>query len=587
MNILKNKISIILICVFLFYLVFNFLIKDDGKNKKINLSREKCSTKDFLIAPMIGGVSYTLSSDDISIKINHSLKEIKTNKVNDSVKIGYNLGIPLLSLFQKQGNNFVIDENKVNFYLNIIKKTNYPVVIQLMSNHFTPKSDLTEFLKTDKNNFMFLQNNEMPKSTYFSTEILPFTLSVDESIPVNKYRFEALKYVLKKLKEIDDEDSSIIKAITLNGEVHHLFDGLEEKTGNYENILVTDYSKKSIDNFKEWSKKKYSSINMFNKENNTYFKNFDSIQPPYQNIKNNNNEHNIWTHFDSFANGEIPIFGWTDIENPKIEIYLDDKFIDYATYGLNRMDVYQNIEKIKNPNLGFRYNLKYSNIEPGVHKIDVFINKKLLASKKIIIKNQKNNITDKTYFNKQNNNDNTSGWLDSPIDNELFLYNKYASLWQDFREDQTSLFLKKIYDISLSTNFNKNKIYSHQLIPELNGSWNDLLFSSEKTLDNNSEYNIGINLYGGLTENNLVTQKINNRKFGSPEFNPQTYKSVEEFLSAIKYQYNNCSEFISPYYLGISEKIDTSKNGEFDLRNQKSSMGSKYFYEAIKKLSVL
>jgi len=587
MKLLKNKLTII--CLFLLGISLVIILIVVVKPKQINLkTRKQCQSENLIIAPMIGGITDSQTSLDNSNKIRTALNKLESNGPNGKIQVGYTMVISLLSLYKKNGKEFVIDEDKANFYINIINTVERPVVVYLMSDHFSSNSELTEYLKKDSINFMQLPNGKTPISKYFATEIQPYTLSLDENIPVNKYRFDALRYILKKLKNIDQNNSNKIRAITLNGETHHIFNDLENNTGTYDEIDMTDYSQTSVKEFKKWIQEKYTTIDNFNKTVNTNFDSFSSIIPPSQNIINTKTKE-LWKHFDSFANGKIPIFGWNLQKDSKdiINIYLDDKYIGKAIYGLNRLDVYQQLKEITNPNLGFRYDLDYSNLQPGNHKIDVYVGNKLLGSRIIAIKNSKNDLVNQNYYstNILTQSTNLKGWLDFPKNNSVFLYNIYATIWENFREEQPENFIDKLYSIALESNFDKNKIYSHQLLPYFNGSWNDTLFGANETLSKTSPYNFGITLYGGLTKNILVTEKINKKNYGSPEFNPQTFKTPSYFQDSLVYQYNNCANFISPYYLGIKE-LETSKNGEFDLRNEQSTMGSKYFYEAIKNLSI-
>jgi hypothetical protein len=262
-----NNLNGILQALICFSVIFLVTACDHGAKKNLfepNLDRAK---HPLIIAPMVEGLSYIGICDksfspaekntniynicadnnfDLSRSLINKLSSFEPGGAKGKVQIGYTYGISLFSLFKKTSTGWEVDTQRIDVIFNTIKKVNRPVILYLMMNHFDTNNDITKSLVKDQQNLMLTQDNVPPVDKYFQTNILPFTLLTDDSIPVNHYRFNALKAVLNKFKAQPDQVKKLVRGITLGGEIHQLFQDFKDGTGKFDNIKITDYSPGSI-----------------------------------------------------------------------------------------------------------------------------------------------------------------------------------------------------------------------------------------------------------------------------------------------------------------------------------------------------
>ena len=89
-------------------------------------------------------------------------------------------------------------------------------------------------------------------------------------------------------------------------------------------------------------------------------------------------------------------------------------------------------------------------------------------------------------------------WIDHPRDHLALFYNPFAALWQEFRERQVADFLDSLTSVALQSGFDRERIFSHQLLPELNGSWNSAALATARVFHPGAAFLPGITLYGGI-----------------------------------------------------------------------------------------
>ena len=139
------------------------------------------------------------------------------------VQVGYTATLELLKLYRHTPKGWVIDDAKVSALLDLIAQVPRPVVLYLSAGHFDSQGAIVAELEKDPANWMQLADGKPPALGYFGYRILPYTLRTDASIPVNRYRFEALRYVARRVKALPKAVQERIVAFTLAGELHHLF----------------------------------------------------------------------------------------------------------------------------------------------------------------------------------------------------------------------------------------------------------------------------------------------------------------------------------------------------------------------------
>ena len=123
----------------------------------------------------------------------------------------------MLALYQKTPKGWAIDTDVLDAYLRVISQVDRPVVVYLAADHFDSLGPLPTELAKDPRNLMHLAGGKPLELGYFGYRIIPYTLLADPAIPVNRYRFEALRHVAQKVAKLPAAVQKRIIAVTLAG----------------------------------------------------------------------------------------------------------------------------------------------------------------------------------------------------------------------------------------------------------------------------------------------------------------------------------------------------------------------------------
>lgn len=540
---------------------------------------------------------------DGSAAVNRLLDTLEPGGPKGNVHIGYTATLQLLGLYQRTSKGWEIDEAKVDSFLNVIRKVQRPVVLYFSADHFDSVGPIAAELAKDPVNLMQLRDGKPLELGYFGYRILPYTLSTDASVPVNHYRFKALEYMARKIRELPQPVQDRIIAYTLPGELHHMFPDFENGMGAYKDIRVTDYSPGSVAGFRQWLQSKYKGIAQFKAQTGLDYASFDVIPAPSKDIRKEK-LNGFGEHYDAFADGTLPVGGW--LWDPKqaierLDLYLDGKLVGPMARGLNRLDVYRAVDNITSPNTGFRYNLDFSNLSAGQHIVQVVAESKgrkyQLANANFVVvpRNQGKMVNlyprrlgwmpPTSMLEKQG----VRFWLDMPAQLQDVYYNPLAKDWNQYRESQVYAQLAVFHERAIAAGLPAAKLFSHQIIPDVNPSWNPQLFASTQTLDGKAPWRQGLNMYGGATDSDWLRGFMKQHQIGSgygaPEFNPQQWKLEGTHLAALKAHYDAGATFISPYYFSVINQRfkGAAEHGvnRMELSPDNPKDGSDKFYKAI------
>ncbi|AYM95291.1 hypothetical protein EAG14_03320 [Acidovorax sp. 1608163] len=535
-----------------------------------------------------------------SAAISRLLDTLEPGGAKGSVQVGYTATLQLLSIYQKTPQGWAIDKAKVDQFLNVIAEVKRPVVVYFSADHFDSVSPLADALRKDPVNLMQLRDGKPLELNYFGYRIIPYTLSADAAIPVNQYRFEALDYLAKRIKALPKAVQSRIVAYTLAGELHHMFPNFEGGMGSYQDIQVTDYSSSSVAGFRQWLRNKYKGIEQFNARNGFSYASFDVVPAPSKDIRKEKLT-SFGEHYDAHADGTLPIAGWLWDPNKTIEqldLYVNGQRVGPVERGMNRLDVYRAEESITTPNTGYRIDYDYSALPPGRYTAQVIAQSRGAQYKvgevefAVVARDQGPVKPVRfTAIKDVQNSKKLPGvrtWLDMPRGLQDVYYNPLARDWNLYRESQVYGFLNVFYDRALRAGLPAEKLYSHQIVPRVNSSWNPQLFAADQTLNGSAPWKQGLNMYGGATDSAWVREFVAQRKitdYGVPEFNPQQWKLSGTHVAAMQSHYNGGARFISPYYFSVIP--DRFKGGaehgvnRMELRSDNPKDGSDHFYRAI------
>lgn len=569
----------------------------------------------LVIAPMFGGIGLRetgidnpslharVSSDfDTLVELSAELDKLEPGGAAGAVQVGYTMTLPVLSFFRKEGAEWRFSDELWQFYDKLIRQLARPVVVALMANHFSAPSPLLDELRKDSQNLMWLPSGRPPVSEYFASNVVPLTLRTDPGVPANRYRRQAIHEILTRLAAIDREHPGRIAGVALAGELHQLYDDLQGRTGDYERLEVTDYSPGSQADFRAFLRHRFGSLARFNSEAGTDFARWDDVVPPDRDIRRAPLR-GFWQHFDSYADGHVPVFGWLDASQKEvahIDIFVDGRFAGRAQRGINRLDVYEAREATRDPTTGFRFDVDYRGWSSGVHQVDVIAvaadgQRRLIGSRSLSRMSSRQTLPSWGGWSRLRNRLRAAlhpllppytgpAWIDHPRDKLALFYNPFAALWQEFRERQVADFLDSLTDVALQSGFDRERIFSHQLLPELNGSWNSVALATARVFHPGAAFAPGITLYGGIATSPHLQTYTQGRAYGVPELHPQQPKSDAVPAEVIAFHRRHCARFISPYFMDIvpaAFRPPLDANQAMRLFPENPHKGSGAFYRAI------
>ncbi|QNP49969.1 beta-galactosidase [Diaphorobacter aerolatus] len=493
-----------------------------------------------------------------------ALDELEPNGPAGKVQLGYTLLVPLLELYEKQGNDWRISPARAKKYLNVISVIDRPVVVYLMGDHYDSSSALSQELARDPQNLLAYASGPVPVTRYIGHGIIPFTLRTDENIPVNRYRFQALRYMTQQLRALDAPTRSRIAAVTLAGEIHHMYPDFENGVGEFDHIKVTDYRPESQQEFRAWLKDKYGTVERLNRKLGFRYAAMADIEAPSLDIRTQPLK-TFAQHYDAYAAGTLPMSGWLWDPEKKIDqitLHVDGKFHAAVAVGLGRMDVYRAKPEVTTPNTGFRGLIDFSAMAPGKHVAQMVASSKgkrfLLGEREFVVVPPDQSSTSAIPQPQRLKGLPEAGelasvqlWLDRPKPLQDVYYNPMAREWNRFRAHQVNQLLDHFYRIARAEGLPADLLYSHQIIPETNGAWNPVLFASDQSISNTTPWRTGINQYGASP---YVFEYLNERlvrAYGVPEFNPLQGRNPEAARAALVRHYQAGARFVSPFFISV------------------------------------
>ncbi|GEM_PF-5727540 len=508
--------------------------------------------------------------------LNNLFQELEPEGAKGMVQMGYTLSLPIYNFYKKKHGNWQFNQKAIEDILAQAAIINRPFVVYIAADHFFGESDYGKYLASLPESLMQFQDGSVPKEKYFQTAIIPFRISNNPNLPHIRAKITALKIIAQQLADFRKKHPNLLIAITLNGETHYLFENFFSGTGNFKNPRFTDFSPDAVNEFRTYLNKQ-SEYSLRAKE-----------------IKKINFEHYPW--------GTYPFFGWYcgNHEQEKIIIYHNGARLAPAEMQLNRMDVYEALPQLQNPNCGFRYDIDFSKWSRGTHRIEAILeyndkqysldNNQLILQlgDKITPTSEPKilpNIRKINRFNPLKNKGYVDRGSNQPV---LVNYIPLARHWMNFRADSIVLhqnMLGKIFsDASIPTDI----IYNYQLPPFMNGDWNNELFGIGKDFFQQSNLLSGVTLYGGNTLNQELFKHIpHNKKYGIPEFHPQIEQNPYIAEQSLRFHAAQGASFISPYFMDTGDKRLNDGSGthkQMLIEANNPHKGSNYLYKAIKKI---
>lgn len=522
-----------------------------------------------------------------------------------SVQLGYTVSVNIYDLFAKQASGeWRFQPELMNYFLVLIKNVSRPVVVHLSMNHFVGTSGLAQWIAEDPKSLARFQDDDVCCEKYFESEVIGFTFSQNPELRINKYRFNGLRKAAEMLADFEKKNPSLIRAITIAGEIHQFLPHLSDPSGagRYENVKTTDYSQASIADFRLHLQKKYGTVTKMNQELETAFPVWADVVPPRWDLRGDKAAP-AFLHMDSFAHGSFPVSGWLAPKTGDvIEIFVNGLAQGKADLDQSRLDVYEAIENFHRADVGFYKDVSYRKLPPGRHLLEVILKRGgseyLLEERYFSVcpNLPKGNPFTKCSFSEPDKTSSTPGrvrfirgddknptfYLDHPKDGGRYWFNRFAEEWQTFRESQVQLLIEEFSKTAVASGLPLQKLFSHSMTPFFEGSWNRAAFALTEKSVVGSGLNLGINLYGGSAISNFVLGFAKGRSYGICELNPRMGKYPDRgiFSEILRRHQQNGAQFVSPYFMTLDSPQEGALTG-LAIGPLNTAYASNFVYQAI------
>ena len=521
---------------------------------------------------------------------------------NGAFELGYMMGMPLLSYIKLDEGELTVDRSKIRGDLRMLEQSDRKAVVYLFANHFVSYGYMEQakaIAESSDQELMQLSDGELPVDKYFSSAIYPWRLGDDTTL-FSKARDLALDTVLEEVCAMPTEVQEKIAAFTTLGEVHHFFRNFKGGMGYGNDYQVTDYSPQSVRAFQSWLMNRFANISELNNLLHSEFQSFQEVFPPSKNKYQQTISHR-YEHLDPFAHGVLPFFGWafSKTNTPfNVNVYVDGQLAGQADVNMSRVDVAQALDELDDSNVGYRYDLDFSQLSRGNHDVELrFVQNGEESLLKSYVVQVDNNVEPwfampafiRSLWQKvvPSENNDIRFWADHPSSEITVAFNPLAKLWLEFREYQVTHEIENYADRVASSCIASDKVFSHQVAPSFNPSWDPTLFAVEGSLEQNDHYQLGINLYGGVTYGDFFfdwLERHGHKRYGLPEMHTMSVLPPEQLAQALQRHHDSGAVFISPYFMSIvPEKYGRDpEHDKFKLLPDNKEYGSDKLYQAIK-----
>lgn len=516
---------------------------------------------------------------------------------NGRFEVGYTMPVPLLRLLVPAETGWRVDRRAVDRLALTVKETQRPVVLHLFSTHFGIGAPIEEHLARDPVNLSASALGPMTKDRYYSIDVYPWTLASTDNA-ITRYRQLAIEQFLDAVCRLPASDRRKIRAVTLLGELHHFHADFERGMGVGGPYTVSDYSPASVIGFRTFLAGRFGDIGTFNRAVGEDFKSFAEVDPPSKDVRRQPLTR-LAEHIDSFAHGKLPLIGWAfdssrGTAGPTwIRIYRNGVLLARVPARYGRQDVLQARPSIGTADVGWRYDLDFTGLQPGVHRFDFFAERPgavlaRLGSRKVAIMGRDQSTPEIPLDDELPEASDAAGLdasIDHPQDQASAFYNPLVPLWHEFRNQQVVRYLAHFERLVRASCLGDLELYTHQIAPFVNPSWDTTKFAAEASLKDPGGLRLGISLYGEATYGRSFLDWLDStkhRSYGITEFHPLRPMSADEVRQTFERHRQRGATFLSffldarPY--GVRED---SKRNIFAIDPANPDFGSDKLHGAI------
>lgn len=513
--------------------------------------------------------------------------------------LGYTLPVPLLQLFRKDGKGWAIDQARVQRVARTIRDSGRPLILYLFSTHFSSHSPLEKALAQDPGNVAQTPGGALPEDSYYGAPIYNWSAAATDN-GITRYRTQAMKALAEEICRLPARDVRKIQGITVLGELHQLFPSFETGMGFSTDYAVTDYSPQSVTGFQDFLRDRFGRIEKLNLVLKTRYGTFDEVRPPAKNIRTQALDQ-YEEHIDSFAHGTFPVSGWLHAPgspSPRIHVYVNGLHVGTTVAGLTRRDVLEAKPAFGHANTGWRLDVDFRAMKPGIHGIDVYAElapRSLthLGHRQVAVMDREQRTPEKQPQHplpaSRAAAPGVEAAIDQPQEQAALFYNPLVPLWHEFRGRQIVAYLRHFDHLLQGSCLGALPRYTHQLIPYGNPSWDANKFAVDASLGNLLPLRTGISLYGEASYGDSLRQWLRrspHASYGITEFHPLKPLSPDELQQVFAAHAARGADFLTfflePYWGG--QALERAPNPfSFDPRN--TAFGSDVLYESLRSRS--
>ncbi|HOM19623.1 MAG TPA: hypothetical protein PK214_01605 [Ottowia sp.] len=425
-------------------------------------------------------------------------------------ELGYTLVVPLLNLFQPRGEDWAVDAQAVQRIANTVQGVDRPVVLYLFSTHFSEQAPIEPVLARDAANLAHTPQGPLPVDQFMGWPLYPWGIARTDNA-ITQRREQAIGALAQGLCALPAAARQRIVGINLLGEVHHLYPDFEAGMGHDRPYVLTDYSEASRRGFQAFLRQRLGSVAALNAYLGSDFASFDAVEPPSRDIRRQRLEH-FWQHIDDAAAGTLAISGWAHDAalpagaTPWVRVYLDGLPVARVPAHFVRQDVGQALPQLGTDRVGWRHDLRFADLAPGVHRLDIALEGqggtlRQLGTRHIAVMDRAQSTPAPVPLRQALPPMTAPGaavrsYIDAPADGRAVFYNPLVPLWHAFRGQQVVDYLSHFDRLLAGTCLADVPRRTQQIYPAEKAGWDGTRFASEASLKPFGQVRLGINLYG-------------------------------------------------------------------------------------------
>ena len=496
--------------------------------------------------------------------IDHTLSLLGQRiSTNGRYELGYTLNVPLLKYLVLQDGQWALDQAAIDRTVRTIAQSDKRLVLYLFSNHFSAFAPIEPVLAADPSNIAQSSRGSIALGKHYGMDVYPWSIArTDNSL--TKSRMKVIQAFMDAICAQPVSTRDHLAAITLLGEVHHMFPDFEAGMGFEGKYLVSDYSPASVTGFRAFLKSKFRDVSALNLAlEGAPYASFEEVVPPSKDIRQETLKH-FWEHIDSYAGGSFPVEGWL-APNPRltgwVKIYLNGVPIARVKAGLGRQDVRDHLPQIGTADVGWRYDLDFHALPPGIYQVSASAEAKsgfpvLLGTKSISLIDKKQStppVLPIAGLPQQVLPKGELASFDHPRSEAFYFYNPLAALWHKYRAQQVVDYVQFMEQPLKNSCLGDVPRYIHQLFPYPNPSWDENKYAVDASLLDPGGLHLGVSLYGEATYGqSFFGWKQSKRPgiYGVTEFHPLRGMGSMELSDVFNRHRDNGAQFLSFFLEG-------------------------------------